>query len=270
MSRLAHSPESATHGRPSALVPPRSQASTSSIADHLHCVHQRFEQCVAQSPNVAAILAADSVNSYGELNRQANQLARYLQRAGLRRGDIVNIFLPRSPNLIVSILAVLKAGGVYLPLDGDCPPARREFMLRDAKVRFALTLSTAARLDGIRTVMLDVEQAAIARENDDNLGLTTSPEDLAYIMYTSGSTGEPKGVEIRHRSVVGLVCNADYVDLGPHRTLLQFAPISFDASTFEIWGALLNGGRLALVPDGQPDLARLEALVVRIGSALSY
>jgi amino acid adenylation domain-containing protein len=227
------------------------------------CIHELLEQVAAETPGSDAILSEDLVVSYGELNRQANRIARYLQRRGVRRGAIVGVFLPRSPQLVSAILAILKSGAAYLPLDRDCPPARLEFMVRNAGAGIVVADSEFTGPDGSQVIALDRVQGDIAAEDGDNLTHASAAGDLAYVMYTSGSTGEPKGVGVCHRSVVRLVRNVDYVDLGPHRTLLHLAPVAFDASTFEIWGALLNGGRLALAPDGPPDLAQLETLLVR-------
>ncbi len=227
------------------------------------CIHELFEQRAAETPHGDAILSNEQVVNYGDLNRRANQLARYLQRMGIRRGTFVAVYLPRTPELVISILAILKAGGAYLPLDRGCPSARLEFMIRDAGAAIVVAQSGFAALAGSRVVALDAVRAEIAAQDSENLTQTATADDLAYVMFTSGSTGEPKGVNVCHRSVVRLVRNIDYVELGPHRTLLQMAPIAFDASTFEIWGALLNGARLALAPDGPPDLARLETLLVQ-------
>ena len=158
---------------------------------------------------------------------------------------------------------MLKAGGAYVPLDPAYPPARLAEMLEDAGVEVLLTESRlAGRLPATsgRMLLLDDPdlRAAVATRPASDPSSEVGPDHLVYVMYTSGSTGRPKGVAVTHRGVVRLVKGADYARLGPEEVFLQFAPLSFDASTLELWGPLLNGGRLALLPAGEmPSLADL-------------
>ena len=232
------------------------------------CVHHLFEDQVSRTPDAVALVSGECTLTYGELNVQANRLAHHLRSVGIDRGAVVGIGLRRSPDMIAALLAVLKAGGAYLPLDLKSPPSRQAWMLRDADVKVLLTetaLSGRFPHDRARIVCLDNEGSLLTRQRTDDLSRSTTADDLIYLMYTSGSTGRPKGVEVRHRSVVRLVVGADYVRFGPDEVFLQLAPASFDASTFEIWGALLHGARLVLAPEGVPDLAQLEEVLKRHG-----
>ena len=166
--------------------------------------------------------------------------------------------------MIVAILGILKAGGAYVPLDPDEPEERARLIVKDASVKALITEGRLAHrwpCLGVPTVLIDEESGALDCQGDTDLAPAASPTSLAYVMYTSGSTGEPKGVLIENRSVVRLVRGVDYATFGPDRVFLQLAPVAFDASTFEIWGALLHGARLVLAPDGPPDLAELGRLI---------
>ena len=213
------------------------------------CVHEIFEtQAASQLDGVALEDGSERV-SYGELNRRANRLARYLQRHGVDPEASVGVAVERSPDLIVALLAVLKAGGAYVPLDTTYPAERVAALLVDARVKVLITSQgpPAHLPDGIRVVRLDREKDDIAAEHDANLGTSTWANQLAYVMHTSGSTGQPKGIGVPHRAIVRLVLNTDYVQLTPDDRVAQISNPSFDAATFEIWGALLNGGRLVFL-----------------------
>ena len=164
------------------------------------------------------------------------------------------------------LLGILKAGGAYLPLDPSYPPDRLAFMLEDARAPVLLT--QAALLDqlpayGARIVQLDADWPAIARQPTTAPGNNLHPQNTAYVIYTSGSTGTPKGVVVDHQNIVRLVHKANYVDLTADDVFLHLAPLAFDASTFEIWGALLNGARLVIYPDGVVDLPRLRSVIAQ-------
>lgn len=214
------------------------------------CVHQLFETEAAGRPDAAAVEDGERCLTYGELNRRANRLARYLRRRGVGPDVRVGVALERSADLIVALLAVLKAGGAYVPLDPSYPPERLRFMLEDAGVSVLLTVAGVVPFspEALAVVRLDSDRGGIEGESDHDLESRTSTEHLAYVMYTSGSTGMPKGIAIPHRAVARLVCNADYVQLTASDRVAQVSNASFDAATFEIWGALLNGARLIVVP----------------------
>ncbi|MCP4696803.1 MAG: amino acid adenylation domain-containing protein [Gammaproteobacteria bacterium] len=206
---------------------------------------QRFEAQAAATPDAEAARFGAETISYGELNRQASRLAHYLQGQGLQPGALAGLCMERSILMLAGTLAILKAGGAYLPLDPIYPHERLALMLADAQAPLLLTTSDFDRnFPGLRAIALDQNQAAIARQADTNLGLNIGPDSLAYVMYTSGSTGKPKGVMVSHRAVLRLVIEPNYIQLTPEDCIAQASNNSFDAATFEIWGALLNGARL--------------------------
>jgi amino acid adenylation domain-containing protein len=168
--------------------------------------------------------------------------------------------------MVVGLLGILKAGGAYVPLDASYPKERLAFMVEDTEVPVLLTqehLLANLPESEAQVLCLDTGWEVIAGESEENPASGASAENLAYVMYTSGSTGRPKGTSIMHRSIVRLVRETNYVDLGAEEVFLQFAPISFDASTLEIWGALLNGGRLVVYPGQEASLQELGEVVQR-------
>jgi len=211
------------------------------------CIHQRFETQVRQHPDAIALQFNHQSFTYDALNQGSNQLARYLQWLGVGAGVPVGICLERSAEAIAAMLAVLKAGGAYVPLDPDYPPERLHFMVADAGIPVVLTHRSGVDLfagSDTRTVCLEQSWDAIAQESRDNLSTPGSADDLAYVIYTSGSTGTPKGVMVPHRAVNRLVCETNYIDIGMGDRIAQVANLTFDAATFEVWGALLNGAQL--------------------------
>jgi amino acid adenylation domain-containing protein len=209
-----------------------------------------FEAEVASTPNAVALVHGDATLTYRELNERANRLAHHLRAHGVGPGMRVGVCLDRSPELIVGVLAILKAGGAYVPLDPSLPRERLAFMLEDAAVRVLITRQgPGTRLTGLgRQVCVDRDASLIAGQAPQNPALEESSRDLAYVMYTSGTTGRPKGVAIRQASVINLVRGTNYVALSPADTVAQTSSVAFDGATFEIWGALLNGARLAILP----------------------
>jgi aspartate racemase len=211
---------------------------------HDRTVSQVFESQAARTPERIAIVDGDRTVTYGELNRRANQLARHLMGLGVHDEMLVGISMYRSIELLVGLLAILKAGGTYVPLDPDYPEARLSFMAEDAGLTLILTQPEFATQLSARatTICVDPHGETFASESDANLAPASHPDGLAYVMYTSGSTGRPKGVEIPHRGIVRLVFGVDYAHYGQEETILHHSPICFDLSTFEVWGALLHGG----------------------------
>jgi len=234
------------------------------------CVHHLFEAQVARTPDaVAVVFPSTSVGgreqlTYGELNRRANQLARYLQKLGVGPETLVGISVERSLEMAVGLLGILKAGGAYLPLDPDYPQERLAFMLEDAQVSVLLTqarLVADLPISNLQVVRLDTDWASIAQELDGKLESGVTPDDLAYVIYTSGSTGKPKGVMAPHRAVVNHnVTVADRFGLGARDRVLQFATINFDAAVEEIFPTWWRGGTVVLrsgVLAGGEELERL-------------
>jgi amino acid adenylation domain-containing protein len=225
------------------------------------CVHELVAAFAATTPEATAVIWQGQSLTYSELNERANQLARYIQLLGVGREAIVGVYLQRSADLIVSLLAVLKAGAAYLPLDPTYPDERLAYMIADTNCSVIITqrdLAYALPTSTAKCVCIDTEWPEIARQSTLNPSVKASPENLAYVMYTSGSTGRPKGVTILHRGIVRL---ADSVAVGPDDTMLHMASNTFDAATFEIWVALLNGARLAILPSGPFSLEDLGRLI---------
>ncbi len=217
------------------------------------CIHHLFTQQVALTPDAVALVFEDCQLTYRELEDRSNCIAHYLQELGVIPDTLVGICVDRSIEMLVGILGILKAGGAYVPLDPSYPQERRNFILADTKLSIVLTRQhLLAKLtdDSIRIVILDGEDRSIDNHSSAMVTSEVNSQNLAYVMYTSGSTGQPKGVSIIHRGVVRLVKATNYVNLTSEQIFLQLAPISFDASTFEIWGCLLNGGKLIIAPPG--------------------
>jgi amino acid adenylation domain-containing protein len=232
-------------------------------------IHSLFEDHAAATPEAVAVVFEGTSLTYRELDRRANQLAHYLRALGIGRERAVGVWMERSAEMLVALLGILKAGGAYAPLDLMAPSERLAFTLNDAEIDILLTQERMVeRLPAheARTICLDdVHWSLIGAQPDTRPPDSVTADNLAYIMYTSGSTGEPKGVAVTHRNVVRLVKGTDYARFDADEVFLQLAPLSFDASTFEIWGALLNGGRLAVAPPGAFSVDELGTMLERYG-----
>jgi amino acid adenylation domain-containing protein len=210
-------------------------------------VPELFEEQAALRPDAVAAVFGMERLTYGELDRRANRLANFLRRLGVGLGTPVTIYLERSLEMVVSTLAVLKAGGAYVPLDTSYPEERLAFMLEDIGSPVLITREEHLGLFSmvpVEMVCVDRYAPVLARMSGESPRLEIPSQSLAYVIYTSGSTGRPKGVAVPHRAIVRLVRESNYVVLGPDDVVAQASNTSFDAATFEIWGALLNGGRL--------------------------
>jgi amino acid adenylation domain-containing protein len=232
-------------------------------------VPQLFDSVAVAQPHAIALEAVDASHellntprlTYRELAQASSELAAQLLEEGVQPGTTVGLYLERSVGTIVAILAVLRARAVYVPLDPGHPIARTTELVRTADARLILAPAAAlARLQKAGLPARGIESVWLAARNAKNALIESADaESDAYIMFTSGTTGAPKGVRVTHRNIVRLVRNTNYVTLGADDVLMQFAPLAFDASTFEIWGALLNGARLVVHPPGTPtanELAR--------------
>ncbi|MGA2188768.1 MAG: amino acid adenylation domain-containing protein [Steroidobacteraceae bacterium] len=217
-------------------------------------IHEIFEVQADRSPDRVAVAQAGRRLTYRELNERANQLAHFLRNLGVRPGVLVGICVDRSPQLVVGLLGILKAGGTYVPIDPQYPAERRAFMLQDSKSPIILTeqpLAPDSAAPNTKVVLLDEDWAAISREPTSNPGVAVQPDDLAYVIYTSGSTGTPKGTLISHHNVVRLFQATEaWFGFDEQDVWTLFHSCAFDFSVWELWGALFYGGRLIVVPFG--------------------
>ncbi|MFP2902691.1 non-ribosomal peptide synthetase, partial [Corallococcus sp. 4LFB] len=227
-------------------------------------IPQCFEAQAREAPDAIALVSCDGRLTYRQLDERANQLAHLLIASGAAPGTTVALALERSFDLVVSLLAILKAGAAYVPLELASPPERLALLLADCRAPLLLTHSRMTdrlpRFSG-RTVLLDTEASLLARQPTHPPAVEMSADSLAYVLFTSGSTGRPKGVLVPHRGVVRLVRGASFIDFSPQHSFLQLAPVAFDASTLEIWGALLHGAKLVLAPPHALSTEELAALL---------
>jgi len=210
-----------------------------------HTVQRLFEAQAQARPDAVAALQGEQALSYGELNLRANRLAHHLLELGVRPADNVAILLPRSLDLLVSQLAVLKCAAAYVPLDSHAPAERQGFMLQDSGAAWLLTRSDMAVDYPARR--LDLDTLALDPQPSHNPYLSQSSDSVAYIMYTSGSTGTPKGVLVPHRGITRLVLNNGYADFTASDRVAFASNPAFDASTMDVWGPLLNGGQVQVI-----------------------
>ncbi|HEV7515360.1 MAG TPA: amino acid adenylation domain-containing protein, partial [Thermoanaerobaculia bacterium] len=237
--------------------------------DFAPALHDLFAAQVARTPEALAVTCEGAALTYAELDRRAGRLARRLRALGVAPEVRVALLLDRSLARVTATLGILQAGGCYLPLDPTYPKERLAFLLGDSAAAVVLTetaLLATLPPTGVPVLCLDREERAPEPAEDGMAPLPeVRPEALAYVMYTSGSSGTPKGVAVPHRGVVRLVRGAGYAAFGPREVFLQLAPYAFDAATFELWGALLHGGRLVMPPPGSLSLAELGGLLARHG-----
>ncbi len=223
------------------------------------CVHELFSAQAERMPEATAVIFEGQSLSYRELNEQANQLAHYLRSFGVKPDTLVGICCDRSAEMIVDVLGTLKAGGAYVPIDLSYPMERLLFMIQDTGVKVLLARKKPpkefAAIPGL-TIVDPCKSFGCPKENCTPGG---SAENIAYVMFTSGSTGQPKGVPILHRGVVRLVFGQDYAVFGSGERILQFSTMAFDAATFELWAPLLHGGTCIVAPE--QSLTALEELI---------
>jgi amino acid adenylation domain-containing protein len=255
--RLGHGPQ----GRVRDVTP----LSTSEPVGHepvaARTMPDLFDEQVRRRPNADAVFDGDRWWSYTELDNRATRIAHALRDKGIVVEEPVAVALPRGAGMIAALLGVLKAGAAYLPIDAGHPAARTAAMLADARVRVII----AAGGDWPVEVLAVDDLPAAAP-----FPCPATADTLAYLNYTSGSTGTPKGVAVPHRGVVRLVHEPNFATVGPGQTFLHASSTSFDASTFELWGALLTGARVVPVPPGPLDARDLAALVRRHGVSVLW
>ncbi|MBR8744938.1 non-ribosomal peptide synthetase, partial [Nocardiopsis sp. MG754419] len=272
LDALCHDPETAVgdldlisgdeHRR---VVAEFNRGAAAAVTDR--AVHEVFEERAAVGPEAAAVVFDGAVVSYGELNARANRLARHLRGLGVGPGTRVGVLLERGPEFASALLAVLKTGASYVPLDPAFPDDRLATMVTTAGVGPVVTRAgLAGRGVGAGLlVRVDAEARAVARHGAQDLGLRVPPGAAACVMFTSGSTGVPKGVVAPHRAVVSTLLGQDYLDFGPEQVWLQTAPVSWDAFVLEFWGALLHGSTCVLQPGQVPEPRRMAELVAEHG-----
>lgn len=228
------------------------------------CIHEIFSRQARCLPDAVAVVLDTEHITYEALEHKAECLYKTLKKAGVQTETVVAVCAERSLEVIIALLAVLKAGGIYVPLELEYPEEMLAYILQDSKADLVLT--TKASFTKIsqhqgRVIFIESELDGGTIQDSDSRPPEIVPENLAYVMYTSGSSGRPKGTGISHQSVIKLVRPAAYANLTQETVILQFAPLAFDASTFEIWGSLLNGGRLVMMPPGLPTLDALATTI---------
>jgi len=227
-------------------------------AKPVRCIHELVTEQAARTPDRTAVSYGSRSLTYRQLDSQADELAQRLRAAGVGGGAVVAVVLERSPELIVALTAILKAGGAYLYLDPAEPAEQRARITRDAAAEFALigpgTSDQAPAVAHVLSMLADAGPAAspVARPAP-----RITPDTPAYVCYTSGSTGEPKGVVVSHRAICRLVYQQSWMQVRDDDVFLQLTRVGFDVSTFEIWMPLVRGCRLAIAPPGPADLAEL-------------
>ncbi|HWC82838.1 MAG TPA: amino acid adenylation domain-containing protein, partial [Pseudonocardiaceae bacterium] len=207
-----------------------------------------FAAQAARTPDAVAVVSGGAALTFAGLDARASGLARQLVERGVRVGDRVGVALPRSLDLVVALLAVVKAGAVYVPVDTSYPPDRIRHILADAAPVLVLDHVGESAVDG------------------SSFSVPVPPDSGVYVMYTSGSTGRPKGVAVTHRGLAGLALDSCWGEVGPHRVLFH-APFAFDASALELWVPLCNGGTVVVAPPGEVDAARLRELAPEVDAA---
>jgi amino acid adenylation domain-containing protein len=254
-------------------------------------IHEVFAAVAARTPDRVALHSDDRQVSYAELARRSDRIAQLLRDRGVTPGRHIGLYAQRSVDAIVAMLGILKAGAAYVPFDPSYPAKLLQFVYQDCAPSLMLVQRSLVAMKGeppfwdgtaidIDALAADAGERA-ATQFDATRSGAAQPErtlseyaaslpavgrdDLAYIMYTSGSTGYPKGVLVPHRGVVRLVIDNPFATMGEDQVHLQLAPLAFDASTFEIWGALLNGGRLAILPAPYPSLDEIAEAIQRYG-----
>ncbi|WP_190285775.1 polyketide synthase [Montanilutibacter psychrotolerans] len=238
--------------------------------DAAPCIQQQIEQQAALRPDAIAVTCEGVSLSYRDLNSRANQVAHRLRALGVGPDTLVAIGLERSTEMVVGLLGILKAGGAYLPVDAAYPRERVQFMLDDARPAVLMTSSghrTSLPATDVPTLLLDADWTELASEPTSDPTPLAQPDHLAYVIYTSGSTGKPKGCQVTHANVARLfTATRAWFEFGPDDVWTFFHSHAFDFSVWEIWGALIHGGRVVVVPhlvSRSPEM--FHALLMREG-----
>jgi len=210
-------------------------------------VISEFERQVKKNPNKIAVVFENNKITYKELNEKANILAHYLLKNGAKKQDIIGIMLNRSIELAVGLLAVLKIGATYLPIDPEYPKDRIEYMIEDSKCKLVLTNK---KIKNVKTLDINLQSDIYNNKNNKNLDIMINPEDLIYLIYTSGSTGKPKGVMLKHKNITNFLFGTKKViDFSKEKVMVSVTTICFDIFVLEFWGALTSGMTLLLASE---------------------
>jgi len=232
-------------------------------------IHEVFSAIAGRSPDRIAIVGDGEPVRYADLAQRSDRIASYLRGRGITSGARVGLYAHRSADSIAAMLGILKAGAAYVPLDPSYPAKLLNFIYHDCAPALVLVQPALLERDAERPSWdgesVDIHGDFAGIESTAPTSPAVDRDALAYIMYTSGSTGHPKGVLVPHRGVVRLVIDNPFALMGPAQVHLQLAPLAFDASTFEIWGALLHGGKLAILPAPYPSLDDIAETIQRHG-----
>jgi len=238
------------------------------------CVHELFEQQVSRTPDAVAVVSEETSLTYKELDSRANQLAHYLISRGVRPAEFVPLLMPRGLDMIVAQLAVLKCGAAYVPVDPSLPVTRQAFMIGDCRAKRVLSsdqVEGGLGMESVERINLRAASGAITKSPAIEPCVATSPMSPAYIMYTSGSTGLPKGVVIPHQAISRLIFNSAYSDIRPTDCVSHCSNPAFDATTFEIWAPLLNGAKLVVVSrEALMDVQQLSEVIRQQGVTILF
>ncbi|MCY0944317.1 non-ribosomal peptide synthetase [Streptomyces antarcticus] len=240
-------------------------------------VHERFAAQARRTPDRIALSYEEETLTYAALDARANALAHRLLAAGVGRDAAVGVLMDRTPRLLVSVLAVLKCGAAYVPLDPRLPDTRVRMIMEDVAAEVLLTQRAhlgkeAVRREeaaGVRVLAVDAPETGGARPDVSDPGVAVGEDALTYVMFTSGSTGRPKGVGVTHRNVVELVTDRCW-SRANHRRMLVHSAIGFDASTYELWVPLLSGGQLVIAPGDGTDVAELDHTIRTYDVSAAY
>ncbi|OCL27784.1 hypothetical protein U472_04325 [Orenia metallireducens] len=221
-----------------------------------------FEKQVAKNPNQVAVKLGDKQLTYLELNERANQLARSLRARGVKAGKVVGLMVERSLDMMVGIWGIIKSGATYLPIEPNYPKDRIDYMLEDSQVQILVGHTQLIDQIDYTGEVIDITDINLYQGDKSNLENINSPDDIVYMVYTSGTTGKPKGILTMHYNISRVVKNTNYIDINSEDRILQLSNYAFDGSTFDIYGALLNGAKLVMVSkDNLLEINKLSNLI---------